>query len=49
MVKEVEVEVEVEPASERKDLGCKYVRLLNEKDTSTFICIFCNKATKGGI
>ena len=44
-----EIEVEVEAASGRKDLGWKYARLLNEKDTSTLICIFCDKVTKEGI
>ena len=44
-----EIKVEVEPASGRKDPGWIYARLLNEKDTSTLICIFCDKVTKGGI
>ena len=44
-----EIEVEVEVASGRKDPRWKYGRLLNEKDTSMLICIFCNKVTKGGI
>ena len=44
-----EIEVDVEPASGRKDPRWKYVRLLNEKDTSTLICIFCDKVTKGDI
>ena len=38
-----EIEVEVEAASGRKDPGWKYARLLNEKDTTTLICIFCDK------
>ena len=37
------------PASGRKDPGWKYAHLLNEKDTSTLICIFCDKVTKRGI
>ena len=41
-----EIEVEVEAASGRKDPGWKYARLLNEKDTNTFLCIFCDKVTK---
>ena len=41
-----EIEVEVEAASGRKDPGWKYARLLNEKDTTTLICIFCDKVTK---
>ena len=41
-----EIEVEVELARGRKDLGWKYACLLNEKDTSTLICIFCDKVTK---
>ena len=44
-----EIEVEVEAASGRKDPGWKYTRLLNEKDTNTLICIFCDKVTKGDI
>ena len=44
-----EIEVEVEAASGRKDPGWKYACLLNEKDTNTLICIFCDKVTKGGI
>ena len=44
-----EIEVEVEPANGRKDLGWKYARLLNEKDTNTLICIFCDNVTKGDI
>ena len=44
-----EIEVEVEAASGRKDPGWKYARLLNEKDTNTLICIFCDKVTKGDI
>ena len=44
-----EIEVEVEPASGRKDMRWKYACLLNEKDTSTHICIFCDKVTKKGI
>ena len=44
-----EIEVEVKPASGRKDQRWKYARLLNEKDTSMLICIFCDKVTKGGI
>ena len=44
-----ESEVEVELASGRKDPRWKYARLLNEKDTSKLICIFCGKVTKGGI
>ena len=36
-------------ASGRKDPGWKYVRLVNEKDLNTIICIFCEKVTKGGI
>ena len=41
-----EIEVEVEPASGRKDLGWKYARLLNEKDTCRLSFIFCDKVTK---
>ena len=44
-----EIEVEVEATSGRKDPGWKYAHLLNEKDTNTLICIFCDKVTKGGI
>ena len=44
-----EIEVEVEAASGRKYPGWKYACLLNEKDTNTLICIFCDKVTKGGI
>ena len=35
--------------SERKDPGWKYPMLPNEEDLNTFICIFCDKVTKGGI
>ena len=41
-----EIEVEVEAASGRKYPGWKYACLLNEKDTNTLICIFCDKVTK---
>ena len=41
-----EIEVEVEATSGRKDLRWKCASLLNEKDTSTLICIFCDKVTK---
>ncbi|KAJ9708969.1 hypothetical protein PVL29_000789 [Vitis rotundifolia] len=30
-------------ASGRRDPGCKYARLINEKDLNTIICIFCDK------
>ena len=36
-------------ASGRKDPGWKYVRLVNEKDLNTIICIFGDKVTKWGI
>ena len=37
--------------SEKKDLGWKYARSLNEKylNKNTVIYIFCDKVTKGGI
>ena len=41
-----EIEVEVELASGTKDPIWKYTCLLNEKDTSMLICIFCDKVTK---
>ena len=41
-----DIKVEVDVASGRKDPRWKYARLLNEKDTSTLICIFCDKVTK---
>ena len=44
-----EIEVEVKAVSGRKDPRWKYVRLLNEKHTSTLNCIFCDKVTKGSI
>ena len=44
-----EIEVEVEPVSGTKYPGWKYAGLLNEKDTSMLICIFCEKVIKGGI
>ena len=44
-----EIKVEVEPTSGRKDPRWKYACLLNEKDTSMLICIFCDKVTKKGI
>ena len=44
-----EIEVEVAAASGRKDPRWKYACLINEKDTSTLICIFCDKVTKRDI
>ena len=42
-----EIEVEVEAASGRS--GMEICPFINEKYTSTLICIFCDKVNKGGI
>ena len=34
--------------SGRRDLGWKYARLVNEKNLTIIICIFCDKVTKWG-
>ncbi|KAJ9696583.1 hypothetical protein PVL29_008683 [Vitis rotundifolia] len=36
-------------ASGRRDPGWRYVRLVNEKDLNTIICICCDKVIKEGI